>query len=377
MSGNPSILTGCAEPVFGAAATCQTEPGALPVITNAVANVQEGADFSYQIEATNSPFSYWAIGLPPGLSLNTVTGLITGTTPNNIYAYSVILGAVNAFGAGTGSLKINVTAEGPPVVTSATISAGEGSNFSYQIQATNYPTSYRATNLPSGLSLNASTGLITGTVPNEINTYTIGLSATNAYGTGYGTLTLNTTGGTIYNLSNLQGLLWQLACQDENNPCGCPLTSSQSETVNATAGVTFTLTIRIRGVVEGRSYSNGELSPDGNWYIGGDNPPSNDDPNNWYRLTVTTPSQPTQVYFLNPYSEEPYCYGVDYQEAITVMNGSVISLDADSVDATQNQNQDGNGNPISVPDNDPTHPIQVSQPFNGQFAQFDVLSYSG
>ena len=78
-----------------------------------------------------------------------------------------------------------------PAVTSETVNAGYGSAFTYQISATNSPTSYAATGLPAGLSINTSTGVISGTLPNTLGTSTIGLSATNDGGTGTGTLTLN------------------------------------------------------------------------------------------------------------------------------------------------------------------------------------------
>ena len=79
-----------------------------------------------------------------------------------------------------------------PTVTSATVNIGAALAFSYQIEATNSQTStsYGATNLPSGLSVNTSTGVISGTTPATSGTYTIGLSATNPAGTGNGTLTL-------------------------------------------------------------------------------------------------------------------------------------------------------------------------------------------
>jgi hypothetical protein len=76
----------------------------------------------------------------------------------------------------------------PPVVTSASVSAGYGSAFDFTISATNSPTGYGATNLPSGLALTGN--VISGTLPSALGTSTIGLSATNAGGTGTGTLTL-------------------------------------------------------------------------------------------------------------------------------------------------------------------------------------------
>ena len=77
-----------------------------------------------------------------------------------------------------------------PVITSATTASGTvGSAFSYQITATNAPSSYGATGLPAGLSINTGTGLISGT-PTGAGTSTVTLSATNSGGTGNATLTL-------------------------------------------------------------------------------------------------------------------------------------------------------------------------------------------
>ncbi len=66
-----------------------------------------------------------------------------------------------------------------------------GQSYSYQISALNSPTSYSATGLPTGLSINAGTGLISGT-PNTAGITVVTVTATNSYGTSLSThLTLN------------------------------------------------------------------------------------------------------------------------------------------------------------------------------------------
>lgn len=88
-----------------------------------------------------------------------------------------------------------------PVITSATTASGTvGNAFSYQITATNRPSSYGATGLPAGLTVNTGTGLISGT-PTTAGTSTVTLSATNPYGTGKATLTITITGGAVVRLS--------------------------------------------------------------------------------------------------------------------------------------------------------------------------------
>lgn len=156
---------------------------ATPVITSpASASATTGQPFSYQITASNLPASFGASGLPAGLSVNTSTGLISGT-PTASGAFNATITATNAAGTGSQPLVISVAA-GVPVITSAATAAGVVTQaFSYQITATNFPTSFGATGLPAGLSVNTGTGLISGT-PTAAGTFNVTVSATNGVGTG-------------------------------------------------------------------------------------------------------------------------------------------------------------------------------------------------
>ena len=77
-----------------------------------------------------------------------------------------------------------------PIITSSTSDQAIGnSNYSYQIETTQPASSFTATGLPAGLSLNPGTGLISG-IPTEIGSFTVALSATEGGVTETSTLAL-------------------------------------------------------------------------------------------------------------------------------------------------------------------------------------------
>ena len=80
-----------------------------PVITSAnTLNLEQGVYYSYPIIATNSPTSYSPeAGVVPGMSLNQVTGVYSGT-PSVAGSFAITLGASNAAGTGVLGITVNV-----------------------------------------------------------------------------------------------------------------------------------------------------------------------------------------------------------------------------------------------------------------------------
>ncbi|MEY4688203.1 MAG: hypothetical protein RIR76_2226, partial [Verrucomicrobiota bacterium] len=160
---------------------------ATPVVTSALsATGRVGLAFSYKITASESPTSYVALNLPAGLALDVASGQISGS-PTQAGSFTATIRAANASGLGAAeSLAFSINpAPTAPVVSSAPTATGEvGLQISYQITATPAPiSSYSVSgNLPQGLSLNSSTGLIKGS-PSQSGTFSVAVAATGEGGT--------------------------------------------------------------------------------------------------------------------------------------------------------------------------------------------------
>ncbi|TSC83501.1 MAG: immunoglobulin I-set domain-containing protein [Microgenomates group bacterium Gr01-1014_16] len=156
-----------------------------------------GIPFNYQIIANNSPISFNAfpLPLPAGLSLNQKTGLISGI-PMTFGDFTINLEA--AAGNGTvasAALSLSLLSNPLiPIITSPAAASGTaGKPFSYQITATNNPTSFDAAfdidfehrnpefEKQFGFSIDTKTGLISGT-PTRNENISVFLKATNSNG---------------------------------------------------------------------------------------------------------------------------------------------------------------------------------------------------
>ncbi len=97
--------------------------------------------------------------------------------------------AVDGFGGDEGTFDLGYYlqsgADAPTITSSSTASAQTGTYFFYQITATNNPTSFGATGLPDGLSIDPTTGIISG-IPTTAGDYSVVLTAANSDGTASG-----------------------------------------------------------------------------------------------------------------------------------------------------------------------------------------------
>jgi len=150
--------------------------------TVTISNTSEGASASYDVDTnfsypTGSTFSAYSLqsgSLPNGLSLNTTSGVISGTAGNS-GSYSFTIRATDTDGDTADQAYSWVTNNVVPTSTGGTVtisSVNEGSSASYDVDA-NFTFTTGSTfsaysllsgSLPSGLSFNTSTGVISGTM---------------------------------------------------------------------------------------------------------------------------------------------------------------------------------------------------------------------
>ena len=175
--------------------------------------------------------------------------------------------------------------------------------------------------------------------------------------------------GNDLDVSSLIGLSWELPCTAPNdvNTCLCGPGSTDTVTLGGDPGTSYNVTFRVRGVVELANYSGGtQLSP--SYFYKNKTGTAGSALRNVYRLGV---SSPANDYYINKgLIEGVDPVAIDYEITIPIDAGATVTLASDSAGGTEIDNAGG----LTVADDDPARPVVVSQPFDGQFAQIDVLS---
>jgi len=145
----------------------------------------------YTITADGSPSLFTASGLPPGIVLNGAN--LTGT-PTQAGNYDVRLEAYNSIRpgstlatdlqSGTSTLRIFVSGSKPtkttPLSGSSNLQAGTPASFS-MLSAQELGLKISGYGFPPGLSIDSSTGLVTGT-PTAAGTYSVTVFIQNGKG---------------------------------------------------------------------------------------------------------------------------------------------------------------------------------------------------
>jgi uncharacterized Ntn-hydrolase superfamily protein len=177
--------------------TIAPAPPALSCV--AASTGQVGVAYSSSLVATGGvgPYTYAITtgSLPTGLTLNASTGAITGT-PTAAGSFPFVAQVIDARGttAGTTTSTCGITiVPAPPALSCVAASTGQvGVAYSSSLVATGgvapYTYSIASGSLPAGLSLNASTGAITGT-PSAAGTSTFTAQVVDSRGTAAGTTT--------------------------------------------------------------------------------------------------------------------------------------------------------------------------------------------
>jgi hypothetical protein len=162
-----------------------TNPGAQTSKVGTAASLQVAASDS----ASGQTLTYAATGLPAGLSINSSTGLISGT-PTTAGTSTVTVTATDTTGA-SGSATFSWTVN--PATTGNTVTVTNpgsqswtvGTAASLQVQASDSVSgqtlTYSATGLPAGLSVSSTSGLISGT-PTAASTGSTTVTATDTTG---------------------------------------------------------------------------------------------------------------------------------------------------------------------------------------------------
>ncbi len=141
--------------------------------------------FQYSVSANGNPAPVFSASAGPAWLTLTPgpggTGSLTGKPPAK-GNYSIKLTATNTQGSDTATLSISISdSTVKPAITSAVSKTGKtGTAFAYSITSTGTsPIAFATTALPAGLSLSGS--VITGS-PTASGTFSVTLTATNAYG---------------------------------------------------------------------------------------------------------------------------------------------------------------------------------------------------
>jgi hypothetical protein len=197
-SGTDSLIVSYADSVGGGdltasttvAITVNTSGNQAPAITSSnKVTFTVGTAGSFAVTATGSPSATFSESgtLPTGLTFNSTTGALSGTPGAGTGGtYTVTFTASNGVGT-PASQSFTLTIDQAPAITSANnVTFTVGTAGSFTVAASGFPvdTFSESGTLPTGLTFNTSTGVLSGTpAAGTGGTYTVTFTASNGVGT--------------------------------------------------------------------------------------------------------------------------------------------------------------------------------------------------
>ena len=169
-----------------------------------------GRPFTYTITASGLPTRFAAGGLPRGFTLNTSTGVISGTSQLD-GTFQVRLAAFNQLGRGLANLTLTLN---PTYEITSSLAATDlevGQTYRYNTTFRGTVSAYGANNLPPGLLLNPKSGVISGR-PTRPGTFTAtlqGLQGSTVLASGQKTFTVSPVTPPVINSSLAAAALTQ------------------------------------------------------------------------------------------------------------------------------------------------------------------------
>lgn len=229
-----------------------------------------GTAYATQVAATGGlvPYSWSATGLPSPLTINQISGVISGVPAASGTFTITVNVSDSSIPVLTASQQFSLTISAPLTITTTSLPSGQsGVAYNTAVVATGgtTPLTWSATNLPSPLTINSSTGAIGGT-PTGPGTFTVTITVTDSstpiqtvnkqlvliiaaaqltitstslpngqVGTAYATTVVHTGGTSPFNWSGTSGL-----------PAGLSINTTTGQiTGTPNAGGTFTANLSV------------------------------------------------------------------------------------------------------------------------------------